>query len=283
MSHYLFEARFGRPGKGNDKGKVEGLVGYVRRNFLVPIPRFDSFDSLNRYLTEHCQKRRNKKLRSHKETIGERFDRDREKLLPLPAFPYDACDKVRTRVSSLSLVRYKTNDYSVPVAFGHRDVQINAYVHTVIIHCGTEEIARHKRSYDKEDYVFDPLHYLPLLEQKVGALDQAAPLQGWELPEEFFTLRRLLESRMGKKGKRQYVQVLRLMETFELEEVRCAIRESIRLQAISFDAVKHLVLCQIEQRPPRLDLECYPYLPKAQVQTTSATDYMKLLEEGVLL
>lgn len=283
MSHYLFEARFGRPGKGNDKGKVEGLVGYVRRNFLVPIPRFDSFDSLNRYLAEHCQKRRDKKLRSHKETIGERFERDREKLLPLPVFPYDACDKVRTRVSSLSLVRYKTNDYSVPVAFDHRDVQINAYVHTVIIHCGTEEIARHKRSYEKEDYVFDPLHYLPLLEKKVGALDQAAPLQGWELPEEFLTLRRLLESRMGKKGKRQYVQILRLMETFHVEEVRCAIRESIRLQALSFDAVKHLMLCQIEQRPPRLDLECYPYLPKAQVQTTSATEYMELLEEGVLL
>ena len=283
MSHYLFEARFGRPGKGNDKGKVEGLVGYVRRNFLVPIPRFDSFDSLNRYLAEHCQKRRDKKLKSHKETIGERFERDREKLLPLPVFPYDACDKVRTRVSSLSLVRYKTNDYSVPVAFDHRDVQINAYVHTVIIHCGTEEIARHKRSYEKEDYVFDPLHYLPLLEKKVGALDQAAPLQGWELPEEFLTLRRLLESRMGKKGKRQYVQILRLMETFHVEEVRCAIRESIRLQALSFDAVKHLMLCQIEQRPPRLDLECYPYLPKAQVQTTSATEYMELLEEGVLL
>ena len=283
MSHYLFEARFGRPGKGNDKGKVEGLVGYVRRNFLVPIPRFESFDSLNRYLAEHCQKRRNKRLRSNKETIGERFERDREKLLPLPAFPYDACDKVSTRVSSLSLVRYKTNDYSVPVAYGHREVQINAYVHAVIIHCGTEEIARHKRSYEKEDYVFDPLHYLPLLEKKVGALDQAAPLKGWELPEEFSTLRRLLESRMGKKGKRQYVQVLRLMETFPLEEVRCAVREAIRLQAISFDAVKHLVLCQIEQRPPRLDLECYPYLPKAQVQTTSAMDYMELLEEGVIL
>ena len=282
MSHYLFEARFGRPGKGNDKGKVEGLVGYVRRNFLVPIPRLESFDSLNRYLAEHCQKRRNKRLRSNKETIGERFERDREKLLPLPAFLYDACDKVSTRVSSLSLVRYKTNDYSVPVAYGHREVQINAYVHAVIIHCGTEEIARHKRSYEKEDYVFDPLHYLPLLEKKVCAMDQAAPLQGCELPEEFSTLRRLLESRMGKKGKRQYVQVLRLMETFPPEEVRCAVREAIRRQAISFDAVKHLVLCQIEQRPPRLDLECYPYLPKAQVQTTSAMDYMELLEEEVL-
>ena len=112
---------------------------------------------------------------------------------------------------------------------------------------------------------------------------RSAPLQGWDLPEEFFTLRQLLESRMGKKCKRQYVQVLRLMEAFQLEDVRCAIGESIRLQALSFDAVKHLVLCHIEQRSPRLDLECYPYLPKSQVQTTSAREYMELLEEGVLL
>ena len=282
MSHYLFEVRFGRPAKGNDKGKVEGLVGYVRRNFLVPIPRFNSFDSLNLHLEEHCRKRRDKKIRSHKETIGERFKLDQEKLLALPAFPYDASDKVGTRVSSLSLVRYKTNDYSVPVTYGHRDVQIKASVHEVVIHCGAEEIARHQRSYEKEDFVFDPLHYLPLIEKKVNALDQAAPLQGWELPEEFSTLRRLLESRAGKKGKREYVQVLRLLESFKLEEVRHAIRDAICLQAISFDAIKHLVLCHIEQRPPRLDLECYPYLPKAQVKTTSAKEYMELLEEGVL-
>ena len=88
---------------------------------------------------------------------------------------------------------------------------------------------------------------------------------------------------MGKKGKRQYVQILRLMETFRLEEVLHAIREALRLQALSFDAVKHLILCHIEQRPPRLDLDCYPYLPKAQVKTTSAREYMELLEEGVLL
>ncbi len=58
-------------------------------------------------------------------------------------------------------------------------------------------IARHRRSYDKADMVFDPMHYLPLLEQKVGALDQAAPMEGWDLPDEFATLRRLLEARMG--------------------------------------------------------------------------------------
>ena len=114
-----------------------------------------------------------------------------------------------------------------------------------------EVIARHRRSYDSEDLIFDPLHYLPLIEQKIGALDQAAPLAGWDLPEAFITLRRLLEARMGKAGKREYVQVLRLLETFRLEEVEGAVGDALRLGAIGFDAVKHLVLCRIERRPPR--------------------------------
>ena len=277
QSHYLFEDRFGRPGKGNDKGKVEGLVGYVRRNFLVPIPSFESFDALNAHLEQHCVRRFDDRLRGHNETIGERLERDLEALRPLPAVPYDASDKHATRVSSLSLVRYRTNDYSVPVAYGHRDVLVRGYVHEVVISCGSEVIARHRRSYDRDDFVFDPLHYLPLLEQKTGALDQAAPLVGWELPEEFGILRRLLESRMGKRGKREFVQVLRLMENFRKEEVHDAVRDALRLEAVSFDAVKHLVLCRIEGRPPRLDLELYPYLPKANVATTSTRDYMTLL------
>jgi hypothetical protein len=121
---------------------------------------------------------------------------------------------------------------------------------------------------------------LPLIEQKIGALDQAAPLQGWDLPEAFATLRRLLEARMGKAGKREYVQVLRLMETFAPAEVEAAIQEALRLGAIGFDAVKHLVLCRIERRPPRLDLDLYPYLPRATVATTQARSYMSLLSRA---
>ena len=180
VSHYLFEDRFGRPGKGNDKGKVEGLVGYVRRNFLVPVPSYPSFDALNSYLEERCLERLGRRLRGH----------------------------------------------------------------------------------------------------KVGALDQAAPLAGWELPEEFGVLRRLLESRMGGRGKREYVQVLRLMENFRKEEVHEGVRDALRLGAISFDAVKHLVLCRIEGRPQRLDLELYPHLPRVNVTTTSAGDYMALMPAG---
>ena len=159
----------------------------------------------------------------------------------------DACDRQGTRVSSLSLVRYRTNDYSVPVAYGHREVWIRGYVHEVVIGCGGGIIARPPRSYERDDMVFDPIHYLPLLEQKIAALDQAAPLAGWELPDAFPTLRRLLEARMGKSGKREYVQVLRLLETFDLEALHGAVKDALRLGAIGYDAVKHLVLCRIER------------------------------------
>ena len=156
------------------------------------------------------------------------------------------------------------------------EVQVRGYVDEVVIGCGAEVIARHRRSYERADMVFDPMHFLALLEQKVGALDQAAPLQGWDLPDEFATLRRLLEARMGKKGKREYVQVLRLLETFEMGHVHGAVRQALGLGAIGYDAVKHLVLCRIERRPPRLDLDIYPYLPKAQVETTDPASYMSL-------
>ena len=277
QSHYLFEDRFGRLGKGNDKGKVEGMVGCVRCNFLVPVPSFQSFDALNAHLEQKCLGRMDARLRGHDETIGQRMERDLEALLPLSAVPYDACDKQASRVSSLSLVRYRTNDYSAPVAFGHRDVLVKGYVDEVVISCGAEVIARHPRSYERDDFVFDPIHYLPLLERKTAALDQAAPLQGWDLPDEYRTLRRLLEARMGRRGKREFVQVLRLMETFSHQEVHHAVQDALRLGAISFDAVKHLLLCRLEGRPPRLDLDLYPYLPHVTVKTTRATDYMALL------
>ena len=173
-------------------------------------------------------------------------------------------------------MRYRLNDYSVPTAYGHQKVLVRGYVHEVIIACGAEVIARHPRSYEREDFVFTPLHYLALIEQKANALDQAAPLADWKLPEEFATLRRLLEARMGKSGKREFVQVLRLMEVFKIDDVAAAVRDAIARGAVGFDAVKHLVLCRIERCPPRLDMTIYPYLPKATVATTSARSYMDL-------
>jgi hypothetical protein len=159
-------------------------------------------------------------------------------------------------------------------------VLVKAFVWELVIVCGTEVIARHVRSYGREEMIFNPLHYLALLEQKSNALDQAAPLQGWHLPEEFHELRRQMEARLGKRGRREYVQVLRLMETFSVAEVGAAARQALQLRAIGFDALKHLLLCALEQRPPKLDLENYPHLPAAEVALTRAADYQVLLMQG---
>jgi hypothetical protein len=174
---------------------------------------------------------------------------------------------------------YRSNDYSVPTQYGHRQVWVKGYVHAVVIACASEVIARHERSNQREAVVFDPLHYLALLEQKTRGLDQAALLAEWQLPECFAQLRRLLEARLKKHGSREYVQVLRLMETFALAEVTHAVEDALKLGTISFDAVRHLLLCRVERRPPRLDMDNYPHLPMAQVRTTQAADYMTLLAE----
>ncbi len=277
VSHYLFRDRFGRPGKGNDKGKVEGLVKHARSNFLTPIPVAASFAELNVMLAERCRRRQGERAGRHAKTIGERLVADLEALRSLPAVPLEPCEKRGGRVSSTALVRYRSNDYSVPTAYGFQDVVAKGFVEEVVILCRGEEIARHPRSYGTGVFVADPLHYLALIESKPNALDQAAALQGWDLPETFQHLRHLLEARMGNRGKREFIQVLRLMEALPREVVSFAVGEAIRLGAIGFDAVKLIALARLERRPARLNLAAYPHLPKTAVKTTSAADYAVLL------
>jgi transposase len=281
QSHYLFEDRFGRPGKGNDKGKVEGLVGYVRRNFMTPLPVTDSFDALNAQFIDACLKRRQAILRGHSSTIVERMQADMAAFMPLPPAPYDACHKVATRVTSLSLVRYRNNDYSVPTRHGHQEVLAKGYVDRVEIACRGAIIAVHARSYGKAEFIYNPLHYLALLEHKTRALDQAAPLDDWKLAECIHRLRRLMEARMGNPGRREFIQVLRLMEDFHQHQVEQAVAEALRLGAISFDAVKMLLLARLENRPARLDLTFYPYLPAAAVAATDPRAYLGLIASVV--
>jgi hypothetical protein len=176
----------------------------------------------------------------------------------------------------MALVRYRTNDYSVPTAYGFQDVVVKGFVDEVVILCSGREIARHPRSYGEGVFVSNPLHYLALIEMKPNALDQAAALQGWELPEAFQHLRHLLEARMGNRGKREFIQVLRLLEAMPKDVVTFAVTEAIHIGAAGFDAVKLIALARIERRPARLDLAAYPHLPKMDVKTTSAADYAVL-------
>ena len=211
QSHYLFRDRFGRPGKGNDKGKVEALVKTARRRFMVPIPKVHDLSVLNERLMARCLERLDALEAGDRATalLG-----DLDALRDLPAVPFEACEHVPGQISSTALVRYRLVDYSAPTVHAHKKVMVKGYVDRVEIALGAEIVARHRRSYVRGDVVYDPLHYLSLLEKKPGALDQAAPLRGWKLDPAFDTLRRLLEARFGPRGKREYIQVLRLHEDF---------------------------------------------------------------------
>ena len=277
QSHYLFADRFGRPGKGNDKGKVEGLVKHARSNFMVPIPEAASFDELNARFEAQCRQRQADHAGRHAETIGERLVADVAALRALPPVALEPCEKRSARVSSTALVRYRCNDYSVPTRYGFQDVMVKGFVDEVVILCGGKVVARHPRSYAEGAFIADPLHYLALIEMKPNALDQAAALQNWDLPEVFQHLRHLLEARMGNRGKREFIQVLRLLEAMPREVVTDAVTEAIHLGAIGFDAVKLIALARIERRPARLDLAAYPHLPRLAVQTTRAADYAALV------
>jgi hypothetical protein len=240
------------------------------------VPVAAGFDELNARLEADCLRDQDRHANRQDHTIGEHLLEDLTAFRALPAAPFEACETKACRVTSTSLVRYRGNDYSVPTTHGLRSFIVKGFVDKVVILSGTEEIARHPRSYERGAFVFDPLHYLALLEQKPGALDQAAPLQGWNLPEQFDHLRRLMERRSGNKGKREFIQVLRLMEVFEQDLVAVAVTQAIRLGTISFDAVKQIAIARIERRPPRLDLNSYPHLPRPHVQTTQAASYSAL-------
>lgn len=273
QSHYLFKDHFARVGKGNDKGKVENLVGYARRTFMVPLPQFDSLEELNHYLEGCCVKRQSMTLQKHKESIGERLIDDQKAFLPIPAGTYQPCTLSSGTVSCQSLVRYKGNDYSVPVRYGYHHVFIKGFVDKIQIICKDTVIAEHKRSYEKNETLYNPIHYLPLIERKPRSLDQAAPLKGWSLPDVFEKVKNCLEERDGKAGKKEYIKILRLLETYRVEEVTEGITRALKSGAISCESIRHFILHLKDKDPKILNLSNHSHVPNVTVLTTSLQDY----------
>ena len=141
------------------------------------MPIAESYAALNAKLAADCRARQAECSGRNGETIAVRLQADLAAFRELPPAPFEPCEIRTARVSSTSLVRYRGNDYSVPTTYGFREVVVKGFVEEVVILAGSEQIARHQRSYGHAELVFDPLHYLALIEQKPGALDQAAPMQ----------------------------------------------------------------------------------------------------------
>ena len=183
-AHYGFEAIFCNPASGNEKGLVEGLVGYSRRNTCVPVPKVESMEELNCLLREKCRKYLSHQIRGKKNNVGSMLAEEKEKLYPLPKYPFDPCKRSTGRVDRFCTIRFDSNNYSVPCEFCGREVSVKASPETVSIYLGGTCIAQHKRCLERKKTIYDLAHYLPLLEKKGRAIFYAKPVQ--ETIPEFF-------------------------------------------------------------------------------------------------
>jgi len=247
-SHFLFEADYCTPGKGQEKGGVENLVGYVRRNFLVPMPVVSDFHSLNAYLLSCCEKDSHERTRWGK-TAHELWLEEKEKLRPLPEKMPEACVFATAKVNRRQMVRFASNWYSVPPQYVGKTVTVKAFVFRVIIVLAETVIAVHIRSYDRDEEMLDPHHYLPVLMRKPGAFERATPIVSWPLPPVYDLCRRRLKERHeGSQGIREYIRILMLLKDHPVEEVTAAVEKALSYGISSADGVINL-LSQAHQPP----------------------------------
>ncbi|MBU2490638.1 MAG: IS21 family transposase, partial [Proteobacteria bacterium] len=236
-SHYLFESRFCNVRSGHEKGHVENLVKHAQRSFMTPLPECSSLDELNACLEEQCRADLERLAPRSDKTRGELLGEERVCFLPLPAREFEACQRASTFASKQALVRFDTNDYSVPVRWAHHPVQVKGFVDRVELWAENGLVARHARSHDREQYILSPYHYIPLLERKPGGLLHGRPFKGEPWGEDFQRMRRELEYRYEGEGTKKFIRILLLFAKYPAEEVRRAVRVCAKRRAFSDEAV----------------------------------------------
>lgn len=279
-SYHCFAAHFCRVRRPNEKGHVETLVAFARHNFLVPIPEVVDFATLNAWLRDQCTADLQRRLRGQGKPKAELLAEERPHFLPLPPQRFEARRVETTRASSLALVRFDTNDYSVPTAWAHHPVTVIGGIDQVRIVAQDRVVATHPRCWERAQARFDPVHYLALLERKPGALDFARPLSGWALPESVQVLRRRLERDLGHAGTREFIRVLRLLEHCGMAELDAAVTQALEIGTCDAEAIR-LILVYRQERPPTVfSLDGRPHLSQVQVAGPQLGAYAGLCAIG---
>jgi len=241
-SYHLFESHFCTPGLdgAHEKGGVEAGIGYTRRQFMVPLPEATSFEDLNRQLLARALEEDGRRVARERQAIGEAWEQERDHLLPLPASDYECCEMATVHVTPYSQATFKTNRYSLPVDRACREVTVKAYPFTIKIWDGTELVASHQRSYEREQDLFNPLHYLPLLELKPAAFDFAKPMRQWKAdwPASYHQMLRVLrETWPGGRGIQEFIRILRLHQHYPALLVEQAIEQALIYGCVHLDGV----------------------------------------------
>ena len=241
-SHYVFEPLFCMPGRGNEKPRVEGRVYGLQRRFGTPVPRVRDLAELNSKLRAWCESERDRVASGHQESIGARFARDQAAARELPRARFDACVMRTAQVDKYQTVAFERNHYSVPRTVAFEAVTVKAYVDRIEVVSGDTVVARHERSYGRDEHILEPRHYLSVLSRRPGALDHSPAFRDWPKARVFRDVRQALESRHGRgPGGRQYVRVLELLGEYPEPLVREAVAGCLLGGVVDAERVRHRV------------------------------------------
>ena len=244
-SYYNFEARFCNPGCAHEKGGTEGAIGYIRRNYLVPMPVVESFEELNVKLLKACLRYGAHRLDGRTETVDSLFDREKEHLIDLPAVPFSNVRVLEAKVNKYSSVMLDKNHYSVPTSHTRFKVRVQLSIDRVDIFYEGRKIACHERLFGNNKWQLDPQHYLELIRRKPGAFDSALVIRQWR-PAWPSCLEKLLarfKERQGETaGIKDFTAVLMLYRDYCAGEIEAAVELALEKGISNSDGIRHMLV-----------------------------------------
>ena len=271
--YYNFEPRFCNPGQGHEKGGVEGLVGYARRNFMVPIPQAETLEQLNQRLYEQCMAYGSHRISGKEKTVDEYYEEEKHHLLPLPAVPFSNIETYSGKADKYATVIIDKNHYSVPTRYTGLRLKTIAYIGHVDIYYGSKKIASHSRTYGNNKWQLDPFHYLELILKRPQAFTSARPIKQWRKtwPESLEKLLRHFCEKQGKsKGIKAFIRVLMFFKDHDERDVMSAVKKAVSAHVSSSEAVKQILASSaVPQDKTIVSLPNWETFPPADVSVYS--------------
>lgn len=280
-SHYLFDLVACTPGAGWEKGQVENQVGVVRKRFFAKRRRFDSLAELNEWLADECRNHAvtSKHPEHRDQTVAQVFAEEKGKLLALPISAFDGYQESVIRVSPQLLISFDRNRYSVDAMAVGKTVSVRVYADRIVMVLDGTVVGSHQRHFGRDKVIYDPWHYLAVLERKPGALRDGAPFKQWALPEAMVEVRRTLADRAG--GDRQFVSILSVVRRYGLELVAKACAQVVADKTISSDVILSILSRAHDDEPPPESIPLSAQLPLLTlIPVVDCCRYDRLLSGG---
>jgi transposase len=269
-AYHSFEARYTNPAAGNEKGGVEGLVGFSRRNYMVPIPKVDSLEELNANLLEQCRAYGNHTISGREHTVDALFEEEKNHLLAMPEHIFSNQLSLSNKVDKFGTVIVDKNRYSVPTIYAGQTVSVLLGVERVAIYLKSRKLADHKRVYGNNKWQLAPDHYLDLLKKRPMAFNSARPIRQWRAtwPGCYEgLLERFRRSQGETRGTKDFITVLMLHRNYEATEVEAAVELALEHSISSSEGVRHLLI-YANNGPPSttVPLKEWESLPPADIR-----------------